>query len=68
MKIEKGIRYILCGKLGNMKRFSPVSGCDFVVNKIHAEIFSPMTDADVQKLEKELYFLSNQGEFEYRRV
>lgn len=57
---------MIYGKMGNMKRFKPVSGDHFVTNRIHGEMYSPITEEDVAKLNRELAFMQSQGEFELR--
>ncbi len=68
MKPQKDKHYMIYGKMGSMKVMRPVNGDSFVVNKINAEVYSPMTDDDVAKLERELKFMQSQGEFELREV
>lgn len=68
MKIEKGTSYRIYGKVEGMKRMKPLSGDTFTTNLIYAEIFTPASNADCEKLRRELAFLNAQGSFELRKV
>ena len=61
-----GKHYMIYGKMGSMKRFKPVTGNDFVTNRIHGEMYSPVTEDDIIKLKREMAFMQTQGQFEFR--
>jgi len=63
-----GETYRIYGRMGDMKRMSPVGGGNFVVNLIYAELFTPQDMVDVYKLLDLLEELNQQGEFELREV
>ena len=66
--IELNKNYRIYGKMGKMKKMQPVSGSDFVTSLMHAEIFSPKSEEETNKLQRELDFLNTQGVFELRLV
>lgn len=68
MTIKINTSYRIYGKIAPMKRMKPVGGSEFVTNLIYAEIFTPKSEEDIQKLQRELDFLNTQGEFELREV
>lgn len=59
---------MIYGRVGNMKRMRPLSGDTFALNRIQAEMFTPTTQSEVDKLLRELSSLQNQGEFELRKI
>jgi hypothetical protein len=63
-------RYIVYGKIGDMKRFSPMGGASFVTNLIHAEVFTTETLADRARLDHfvEQLAKSNGGKWELRET
>ncbi len=64
MTIKSGSTYRIYGKMGGMKRMSPIAGGRFVVNLIHAEMFYMRHDDDVCKFTSFLDSLQSQGSFE----
>jgi len=68
MAIQVNKTYMIYGKMGNMKRFRPVSNTGFCVNLIYAELFTITNEEVKEKFEKELEYLKNQGNFEAREV
>lgn len=63
-----GQAYRIYGRMGDMKRMSPIGGGSFVVNLIYAELFTPKDAIEVGKLMNMLNELKDQGEFEIRKV
>lgn len=68
MRIEAGNTYRIYGKMGSMRRMAPVSGSDFCVNLIHADMYFIKCEADAEKLEREIKFMNTQGTFEARKI
>ena len=68
IELTIGKSYILYGKTSYMKKYKPVAGSDFVENLIRAEILSPQSSNDIEKMKRELDFLKDQGSFEYRPI
>jgi len=66
--IKIGKTYRLYGRIGVMKRMKPVCKDHFVTNLLHADLYTPQTDADCANMAHELNYLAAQGTFEYRPV
>lgn len=60
--------YRIYGRIGKMKRMKPLSGNTFASNLIHAEIFTPKTMEEIERLRREVSSLQSQGDFELREV
>lgn len=50
-----------------MTRMRPLNGTKFVINRIHAEMFTPVTREECRKLQQEVDALQSQGTFELRK-
>jgi len=66
--MKLGETYRLYGKMGGMKHMKPVHNDAFVTNLMHADLYVPTTEDEITRMEHELLFLADQGQFEFRPV
>jgi len=60
--------YYIYGKVGTMKRFSPLSGDRFCTNLIYADIYTLKSEDDIERMRRDLKHLNTQGVFELRKA
>ena len=69
MKIKIGEKYFIYGRVGKTKRMRPLSGNEFAVNLINAEIFEIKNEIDLKEFKYLIEYLinnNNGGKFEAR--